>query len=63
LPIRTDARVLGATLKAGETAGYMLGRKRHGCLVPAKGLVEVNGVALKARDGAAIREKAVPVSS
>ena len=28
LPIRTDARVLGATLKAGETAEYPL-RRRH----------------------------------
>ena len=56
LPIRTDARVLGATLKAGETAEYTLGGKRHAYLVPAKGKVEVNGVALDARDGAAIAE-------
>jgi redox-sensitive bicupin YhaK (pirin superfamily) len=54
LPIRTDARVLGANLKAGETAEYTLGGKRHAYLVPAKGRVEVNGVALDARDGAAI---------
>jgi quercetin 2,3-dioxygenase len=59
LPIRTDARVLGATLKAGETAEYPLGKERHGYLVPAKGSVEVNGVALNARDGAAIREEPV----
>ena len=59
LPIRTDARVLGATLKAGETADYALGRDRLGYLVPARGRVEVNGVALNARDGAAIREEAV----
>jgi quercetin 2,3-dioxygenase len=56
LPIRTDARVLGANLKAGETAEYTLGGKRHAYLVPAKGKVEVNGVALNARDGAAIAE-------
>ncbi len=56
LPIRTDARVLGANLKAGETAEYTLGGKRHAYLVPAKGKVEVNGVALGARDGAAIAE-------
>jgi redox-sensitive bicupin YhaK (pirin superfamily) len=56
LPIRTDARVLGATLKAGETAEYTLGGRRHAYLVPAKGKVEVNGVALDARDGAAITE-------
>jgi redox-sensitive bicupin YhaK (pirin superfamily) len=59
LPIRTDARVLGATLKAGDTAEYPLGKTRHGYLVPAKGSVEVNGVALNARDGAAIREEPV----
>jgi redox-sensitive bicupin YhaK (pirin superfamily) len=55
LPIRTDARVAGATLKAGETAEYALGAERHGYLVPAAGKVEVNGVKLAARDGAAIR--------
>jgi hypothetical protein len=54
LPIRTDARVLGATLRAGETVDYRLGRERHGYLVPAKGSVEVNGVRIDARDGAAI---------
>ena len=54
LPIRTAARVLGATLKAGETAEYPLGADRHGYLVPATGVVEVNGTRLEARDGAAI---------
>jgi redox-sensitive bicupin YhaK (pirin superfamily) len=58
LPIRTDARVLGATLNAGETATYELGAGRLGYLVPAKGAVEVNGVRLDARDGAAIRDEA-----
>jgi redox-sensitive bicupin YhaK (pirin superfamily) len=58
LPIRTDARVLGATLKAGETAEYSLGAERHGYLVPASGAVEVNGVRLDARDGAAIQKEA-----
>ena len=54
LPIRTDARVIGATLKAGETAEYPLGVDRRGYLVPATGVVEVNGVRIEARDGAAI---------
>ncbi|MEQ7156593.1 pirin family protein [Brevundimonas aurifodinae] len=54
LPIRTDARVVGATLKAGESATYPLGAARRGYLVPARGVVEVNGVTLNARDGAAI---------
>lgn len=56
LPIRTDARVSGATLKAGESAEYRLGRQRRGYLVPAKGEVEIDGVALSERDGAAIRD-------
>ena len=54
LPIRTEARVLGATLQAGETAEYALSPDRHAYLVPALGVVEVNGVRLHARDGAAI---------
>jgi redox-sensitive bicupin YhaK (pirin superfamily) len=58
LPIRTDARVLGVTLKAGETAEYALGAERHGYLVPASGAVAVNGTRLGARDGAAIRDEA-----
>ncbi|PRD39535.1 UNVERIFIED_CONTAM: Pirin-like protein [Trichonephila clavipes] len=56
LPIRADARVLGATLKAGESTEYHLGADRHGYLVPASGRVEVNGVTLETRDGAAIRD-------
>jgi len=59
LPIRTDARVLGATLKAGESADYALGAGRHGYLVLAKGKVEVNGVRLDARDGAAIQDEPI----
>jgi quercetin 2,3-dioxygenase len=54
LPIRADARVLGATLRAGESADYALGAERHGYLVPATGAVEVNGTRIEARDGAAI---------
>ena len=57
LPLRTNARVLGATLKAGETAVYDLDATRYAYLVPAKGKIEVNGVALDARDGAAIRDE------
>jgi redox-sensitive bicupin YhaK (pirin superfamily) len=59
LPIRTDARVAGATLKAGETTEYELGAGRHAYLVPAVGAVEVNGVRLDARDGAAVRDEPV----
>ena len=59
LPIRTDARVLGATLKAGETAEYALGDQRHGYLVPSKGVVDVNGIKVGTRDGAAIRDEPI----
>ena len=54
LPIRADARVLATTLKAGETATYDADKARHLYLVPAVGSVEVNGVRVNARDGAAI---------
>ncbi|GAA0528523.1 hypothetical protein FHS83_002319 [Rhizomicrobium palustre] len=54
LPIRADARVLGATLKTGESVQYSLGKGRHAYLVLAKGAVEVDGVKVNARDGAAI---------
>ena len=57
LPIRANARVLGASLKAGEHIEYALGDHRYGYLVPAKGVVELNGVKLDARDGAAIRDE------
>lgn len=56
LPIRADARVVGATLKAGEGAAYRLGAARRGYLVPAAGDVEVNGVRVQTRDGVAIAE-------
>ena len=59
LPIRANARVLGATLKVGETVEYTLGERRHGYLVPASGAVEVNGVRIDAGDGAAIKDVAV----
>jgi hypothetical protein len=59
LPIRAEARVLGATLKAGETVKYELAPMRHGYLVPALGSVEVNGVRIGTRDGAAITDEAL----
>ena len=54
LPIRAEARVLGATLKAGETATYTLDPSRHAYLVSSHGDLDVGGVKLKSRDGAAI---------
>jgi hypothetical protein len=64
LPIRADARVLGANLRAGQTAEYALEEGRRAYLVPAQGAVEVNGVRIEARDGAAIaNEKALRVTA
>jgi redox-sensitive bicupin YhaK (pirin superfamily) len=58
LTINADARVLGATLKAGERLTYALAEGRRAYLVPAVGAVDVNGTALNARDGAAIKDEA-----
>jgi quercetin 2,3-dioxygenase len=57
LPIRADARVLGATLKAGETAEYRAAEDCFVYLVPAVGSIEVNGVLIEGRDGAAIESE------
>ncbi|HEU4649859.1 MAG TPA: hypothetical protein VFS49_00450, partial [Croceibacterium sp.] len=54
LPIRAEARVLGATVKAGETIVYDTAVARHLYLVPATGKVRVGEVEVNARDGAAI---------
>jgi redox-sensitive bicupin YhaK (pirin superfamily) len=56
LPIRTDARVVAATLKAGESADYALGKDRRAYLVPATGTIEIDGVRAEARDGVAITD-------
>ncbi len=59
LPIRADARVLGATLKAGETAEYRMGTQRHAYLVAPDGRIDVNGVIASPRDGIAITGETV----
>ncbi|PPQ40670.1 hypothetical protein SAMN06265338_1296 [Rhodoblastus acidophilus] len=56
LPIRAEARVAGATLKAGETATYAASKDRRLYLVPATGAIELEGVRVNARDGAAIMD-------
>ncbi|RVT43107.1 pirin family protein [Sphingobium algorifonticola] len=55
LRIRADARLLGATVSAGETLTYDVDEGNHAYLVPATGRVEINGETFAARDGAAIR--------
>lgn len=56
LRIRTNGRILGATLKAGQSADYALGTDRLAYLVPASGVVEIDGVTVNTRDGAAISQ-------
>ena len=56
LPIRTPARVLGATLRKGETVRYELGAGRHAYCVPAAGAFDIDGIRIDARDGVAISE-------
>ncbi|MDO9710120.1 pirin family protein [Paracraurococcus lichenis] len=59
LPLNVDGAVLAATLKAGQTLRQPLAEGRAAYLVPAKGAVTVNGVALAARDGAGIVDEPV----
>jgi len=54
LKINAAARVLGATLAAGETAELSLDPQRHAYLVASKGSIEVNGARAAPRDGVAI---------
>ena len=56
LPIRACARVLNAKLKVGESIEYEIGEPRRAYLVPSTGTVDVNGVRIHARDGAAITD-------
>jgi quercetin 2,3-dioxygenase len=56
LPIRAEARVLGATLNRDQTLTYDTGADRFLYLVPSAGSVNVNGVQIDARDGVAIRQ-------
>lgn len=56
LPIRTDARIVAATLRAGESAEYSIGKDRKAYLVPATGAIRIDDVQVNARDGAAIKD-------
>ena len=53
LTINADARILGATVKAGDTIDLDVSPDRHLYLVPSASIV-VNGVAADGRDGVAI---------
>ena len=54
LQIDADARVLGATIEAGQRIAYALPSTRYGYLVPARGRVLVNNHHVGERDGIAI---------
>ncbi|GAB7553493.1 pirin family protein [Novosphingobium sp. 11B] len=54
LHINAEARVLGATVKAGDTVTYATDAARHSYLVPATGRIRVGNVEANARDGVAI---------
>ena len=58
LPIRADARVSGATLRAGEVLTVIADPARHYYLVPAEGRVRIGNVEAMARDGVAITGEA-----
>jgi redox-sensitive bicupin YhaK (pirin superfamily) len=59
LRIRADARLVAANLKAGESAEYRLDSGRRAYLVPATGVIEVNGLRAQARDGVAVADEQV----
>lgn len=55
LPIRSNARVLGASIEAGESVTYdVADASRHLYLVPAQGRVRIDTIEANTRDGVAI---------
>jgi len=64
LPIRSDARILAATLPVGETVTYEAAPWRHQYLVATGGRIRVNGADANPRDGIAITgEEAITVEA
>ncbi|MEO6388611.1 MAG: pirin family protein [Croceibacterium sp.] len=64
LSIRSDARVMAATLPAGESATYEASPWRHQYLVATGGRIQVNGQEANPRDGIAITgEEAIVVEA
>ena len=59
LLIRADAKVLAATLKAGETIALSLDPDRHQYLVAVGGEIDANGQRAAPRDGVAITGEAL----
>jgi redox-sensitive bicupin YhaK (pirin superfamily) len=64
LPLRSDAKILAATLAAGERVTYDAAPWRHQYLVPATGSIRVNGAEARTRDGVAITgEEAIEIEA
>lgn len=59
LPIRANARLVAATLTAGQSAEYQIAAGRKVYLVPASGRIEINGVVAAAGDGVAISDESL----
>ena len=57
LPIRQDATIFGATLRAGQSVTHKVREDRRIYLVTTNGSIEVNGTQLNPRDGAAIEDE------
>lgn len=58
LPLRADAKVVAASIGAGERITYAADPARHLYLVAPTGRIRVNGVEAQARDGIAITGEA-----
>jgi redox-sensitive bicupin YhaK (pirin superfamily) len=58
LPIRADAKVVAARLRAGQSLAYAADTARHLYLVAPSGKIRVNGQVAQARDGLAITDEA-----
>lgn len=56
-PLRSGARVLGISLKSGQSVEYWPEKHRHLYLVPARGTVLINGIHAAARDGVAVADE------
>jgi redox-sensitive bicupin YhaK (pirin superfamily) len=59
LPIRADARLVAATLSAGQVAEYQIDPGRLIYLVSASGRVEIGDLIAAAGDGVAVRDEAL----
>lgn len=57
LPIRTPGRVLGSTLRAGQSLTYTLDPHHKAYLVPSTGTITINGQRANPRDGIAIKDE------